>query len=124
MRLDLSNRGFSLVEMMIAIAVGAIMMAMMGHVMKGGDGVYHVGVQGNRILFALAELVIGWRLVVNAAVALGKQADAKGDDVAFYAGKVAAARFYCGQILPGIGLARRLVEASELSLMSVDDAAF
>ena len=104
--------------------VGAIMMAMMGHVMKGGDGVYHVGVQGNRILFALAELVIGWRLVVNAAIALGKQADAKGDDVAFYAGKIAAARFYCGQILPGIGLARRLVEASELSLMTVDDAAF
>src|SRR5204863_3573393 len=53
--------------------VQAIMAAMMG---KLGQSVYHVGLQGNRILFAIAELVIGWRLAVNAQVALAKARDA------------------------------------------------
>ena len=37
---------------------------------------YHVGLHGNRVLFALAELVIGWRLAVGARVALGKRESA------------------------------------------------
>ena len=60
--------------------VGAILMGMMG---KLGQSVYHVGFQGNRILFALAELVIGWRLVVNAEVARGKLTGAGDDERAF-----------------------------------------
>jgi len=54
----------------LAAALGdvqAILAAMMG---KLAQSVYHVGLEGNRILFALAELVIGWRLAVNAQVAL------------------------------------------------------
>ena len=46
--------------------IQAIMAAMLG---KLGQSVYHVGFQGNRILFALGELVIGWRLAVSAQVA-------------------------------------------------------
>jgi hypothetical protein len=98
--------------------VQGIMAAMMG---KLGQSVYHVGLQGNRILFALAELVIGWRLAVNANVALAKLASAKGDDVAFYKGKLAAARFYAKQVLPGISLARKLIEQSDLELMELAD---
>lgn len=98
--------------------VQGIMMTMMG---KLGQSVYHVGLQGNRILFALAELVIGWRLAVNAKVALAKLPSAKGDDVAFYKGKLAASRFYAKQVLPGITLARKLVEQSDLELMEVAD---
>ena len=94
--------------------VGAIFMAMMG---KAPQSVYHVGLQGNRILFALAELVIGWRLVVNAKAAVGK-------DDPFYKGKLAAVRFYARNVLPGIGLARQLIEQSELELMDVPDKAF
>jgi alkylation response protein AidB-like acyl-CoA dehydrogenase len=94
--------------------VTAIFMAMM---QKLPQSVYHVGFQGNRILFALAELVIGWRLVINAKVSLGK-------DDAFYRGKRAAARFYARNVLPGIGLARQLVEQGDLDLMDVPDDAF
>lgn len=95
-----------------------IMMAMMG---KLGESVYHVGLQGNRILFALAELVIGWRLAIHAKVALAKLPSAVGDDVGFYKGKLAASRFYAKQVLPGITLARKLVEQSDLELMDVAD---
>jgi alkylation response protein AidB-like acyl-CoA dehydrogenase len=98
--------------------VQGIMMTMMG---KLGQSVYHVGVQGNRILFALAELVIGWRLAVNAKVALGKLANATGDDAAFYQGKLAASRFYAKQVLPGLTLSRKLVEQSDLDVMEMPD---
>jgi alkylation response protein AidB-like acyl-CoA dehydrogenase len=105
----------------LAAALGdvqAIVMAMLG---KLGQSVDHVGLQGNRILFALAELVIGWRLVVSAQVAAGKLAGAVGDDPAFYRGKLAAARFYCKTVLPGLAVARKLVETSDLDLMAVPD---
>jgi alkylation response protein AidB-like acyl-CoA dehydrogenase len=101
--------------------VQAIFAAMMA---KLGESIYHVGLQGNRILFALAELVIGWRLVVSAQVALARLPAATGDDPGFYRGKLAAARFYARTVLPGIGLARRLIEAGDLALMELADDAW
>ena len=59
--------------------------------------------------------------MVSAAVALPKLATAAGDDPAFYRGKLAVARFYARTVLPGIALARRLVEASDLDLMELPD---
>ena len=101
--------------------VEAIFMTMMG---KVGESVYHAGFQGNRILFALAELVIGWRVVVNARVAHARLPGASGDDRAFYQGKVAVARWYAKNVLPGIGHARELVAASDLDLMQLPDDAW
>ena len=95
---------------------------MMGKTMQS---VYHVGFQGNRVLFALAELVIGGRLVVGAQVALAKRAGASADaERAFYDGKLASARFFAKNVLPGIGLARQLIEAGDLDLMALSDDAF
>jgi acetyl-CoA dehydrogenase-like protein/acyl-CoA dehydrogenase-like protein len=105
----------------LAAALGdvqAIVTTMLG---KLGQSIYHVGLQGNRILFALAELVIGWRLAVSAQVALAKLPGAVGDDPAFYRGKLAAARFYVKNVLPGLAVARKLVEASDLDLMELPD---
>jgi alkylation response protein AidB-like acyl-CoA dehydrogenase len=101
--------------------VGAIFMAMMGKVMQS---VYHAGFQGNRVLFALAELVIGWRLVVAAKVAHAKLSGAPDSESAFYRGKLASARFYARNILPGIGHVRQLIEQGDLELMDVPDEAF
>jgi alkylation response protein AidB-like acyl-CoA dehydrogenase len=101
--------------------VAALFLAMMG---KLPQSVYHVGLQGNRILFALAELVIGWRLLIGARVAGERLAGAGEADRAFYRGKQAAARFYAAEVLPGIGLARRLVERGDLALMELPDEAF
>jgi alkylation response protein AidB-like acyl-CoA dehydrogenase len=106
--------------------VEGIFMAIMG---KMGESVYHVGLQGNRILFALAELVIGWLLVEHAGVALGKlggegAGSLSSEDRAFYEGKVASARFYCREVLPALTLSRKLVENSRLDIMSMPDEAF
>lgn len=96
-------------------------MALMG---KVGESPYHAGMQGNRVLMALAELVIAWLLIEHAALAVSKLPDAKGDDVAFYQGKIASAQYFARTVLPGLTLTRKLVEASELSLMDLPDAAF
>ncbi len=40
---------------------------------KLGESAYHVGLQGNPGLFALAELTVAWLLVRHAAVAVKKR---------------------------------------------------
>jgi hypothetical protein len=101
--------------------VEAVLAAMMA---KTQESLYHVGLQANRVLFALAELVIGWLLVRSSAVAHAARADASPADRAFYAGKIAAARWYCDNVLPGLAHARRLVETGTLDLMEVPEEAF
>jgi alkylation response protein AidB-like acyl-CoA dehydrogenase len=98
----------------------AIFGAMMG---KVGESLYHVGFQGNRILFALAEVVVGWLLLRGASVAL-EAGTRRPEEASFYAGKVASARFFCKNVLPNVGLTRRLVEESTLELMDLPDEAF
>jgi hypothetical protein len=97
------------------------MAAMLG---KVGQSVYHVGLHGNRILFSLAELVIGWRLAVMAKVAHDKLATAQGEDKAFYTGKLASSRFYAQTVLPQLTLNRQLIEAGDLALMELPDDAW
>jgi alkylation response protein AidB-like acyl-CoA dehydrogenase len=98
-----------------------IFMTLLGLVQKS---VYHAGMQGNRVLFALAETVIAWLLVRQAGVAVAKLPIAKGDDVAFYTGKIAAAKWFCREVLPGLTLTRKLVEQSSIDIMDLPDQAF
>ncbi|RYZ41822.1 MAG: acyl-CoA dehydrogenase, partial [Myxococcaceae bacterium] len=97
---------------------------MLGTLMgKLGESVYHVGFQGNRVLAAVAEVVIGWLLVRHAAVALDRMKSNPGDK-AFYGGKVASARWFCHEVLPGIAHAARMVEHGNLDLMDVPEESF
>ncbi|NMO14557.1 acyl-CoA dehydrogenase [Pyxidicoccus fallax] len=97
---------------------------MLGTLMgKLGESVYHVGLQGNRVLMSVAELVIGWLLVRHAQVALERMKSNPGDK-AFYVGKLASARWYCHEVLPGLAHAARMVEAGNLDLMEVPEESF
>jgi hypothetical protein len=100
--------------------VKGIFGAMMG---KVGESLYHVGLQGNRILFALAELVIGWLWLRMGVAALRGKAE-RPDDAAFYDGKLAATRWWCKNVLPALTLTRKLVEQSSLELMELGDDRF
>ena len=51
-------------------------------------------------------------------------AGAKGDDVAFYQGKLASLRFYCAEVLPELTASRKIVESSSLALMEMADDCF
>jgi alkylation response protein AidB-like acyl-CoA dehydrogenase len=101
--------------------VEAIFMAMLG---KVAESAHHVGLHGNRILFALGDLVVGWLLTRHAALALSKREQAAALDRAFYDGKVASARFFCSEVLASVATSRRLIENSDLRLMEVSVDAF
>jgi alkylation response protein AidB-like acyl-CoA dehydrogenase len=92
----------------------------------GGDvrNIYKVGLNTTRLLMVLGDLVCGWLLLRQAEVALDKLAGDAGKDKAFYEGKVAAAQFFAQHNLPMITAERALAEATDLSLMDLDEAAF
>jgi alkylation response protein AidB-like acyl-CoA dehydrogenase len=90
---------------------------------KMNESVYHVGLQGNRILFALAELVIAWLWIRMGAAAV-RGLEQRPEERAFYEGKLAAMRYFCREVLPGLTLTRKLIEQSSLDVMNVPDDAF
>jgi hypothetical protein len=83
-----------------------------------------VGLQGNRMLFALAEVVIGWLLIRHAAVSLEKKKTAVGPDVAFYEGKIASAKFFAHEVLPRVVSEMQFVPKSDLLIMELSEDAF
>jgi alkylation response protein AidB-like acyl-CoA dehydrogenase len=91
---------------------------------------YQVGLTTTRLLLALGDLVVGWLLTRQAEVAQGRLAGAGGPggplsaaDRDFYAGKVAAARFFTATVLPRLAADRRVIEATGLDLMDLPDSA-
>ncbi|MFE0640588.1 acyl-CoA dehydrogenase [Streptomyces sp. NPDC058877] len=87
--------------------------------------IYKVGLNTTRLLLASGDVVVGYLLLRSAAVAAEKLAEgATGKDVAFYQGKIAAAKFFAANVLPGVTAERALAEAIDGSLMDLDEAAF
>ncbi len=91
---------------------------------KDVKSIYKVGLNTSRLLLASGDVVIGYLLLKGAAVASAKLADASSKDKAFYAGKIAAAKFYAHNVLPGVAMQRQLAESVDQSLMELDEAAF
>ncbi|MDP9102092.1 MAG: acyl-CoA dehydrogenase [Actinomycetota bacterium] len=86
--------------------------------------IYKVGLNTTRLLMSLGDLVVGWLLLRQAAVALDALPTATGRDRAFYEGKVAAARFFAGTVFPELAARRVVAEGIDLDLMDLDEAAF
>ncbi|MFD3532877.1 acyl-CoA dehydrogenase [Streptomyces sp. NPDC058664] len=87
--------------------------------------IYKVGLNTTRLLLASGDVVVGYLLLRGAAVAAEKlAAGATGKDAAFYQGKIAAAKFFAANVLPGVTAERALAEAVDGSLMDLDEAAF
>jgi alkylation response protein AidB-like acyl-CoA dehydrogenase len=88
--------------------------------------VYKVGLNTTRLLMALGDLVIGWLLLTHAEIAQREldqiAADAKDRD--FYAGKLAAARFFAATVLPRLAAERQVIEETTGDLMDLPEAAF
>ena len=108
--------------------VQAMVGAMVGYLMSGQEdvrNVYKVGQNTTRLLLSLGDLVIGWLLQRQAAVAVAAlDAGASGRDAAFYEGKIAAARFFATSVLPELTARRAVVEATDNSLMDLPEESF
>jgi alkylation response protein AidB-like acyl-CoA dehydrogenase len=95
---------------------------------QGGEAreLYKVGLNSRRLLLALGDVVVGWLLQRQAAVALAAltRGGLSGSDKAFYEGKVAVARFFAREVLPRLAGDRKIVEATTLDLMDLPEEAF
>ncbi|MGL5865870.1 MAG: acyl-CoA dehydrogenase [Dermatophilaceae bacterium] len=121
---ELLGQGLEDVQGIVGFMVGELMKA---DPRTGGDvtTIYQVGQNTTRLLLGLGDLVVGWLLLRQAAVALDALgAGASGPDAQFYTGKVAAAQFYARQVLPRLTAERAMAEATDDLLMTVPEAAF
>ncbi|MEU5434139.1 acyl-CoA dehydrogenase [Streptomyces sp. NPDC020719] len=110
-----------------AVDLEAIVGAMITDLTATGEDVkniYKVGLNTTRLLMASGDVVVGYLLLKGAAVAAEKLGSASAKDVPFYTGKIAAAKFFAANVLPGVGAARALAETVDLSLMELDESAF
>jgi acetyl-CoA dehydrogenase-like protein/acyl-CoA dehydrogenase-like protein len=87
--------------------------------------IYKVGLGSVRYLLAVGDLVIGWRLLVQAAIARAALDKAPStSDQAFYQGKVATAAFFANNMLPKLTAQRRVLEAIDDDIMRISEDAF
>ncbi|POG45137.1 acyl-CoA dehydrogenase [Streptomyces sp. ZL-24] len=110
-----------------AVDLEAIVGTMIADLTATGEDVkniYKVGLNTTRLLMASGDVVVGYLLLKGAAVAAEKLPTASAKDVAFYQGKIAAAKFFAANVLPGVSTERALAENIDNSLMELDEAAF
>jgi Acetyl-CoA dehydrogenase C-terminal like len=91
--------------------------------MERPEEIYRVGLNTNRLLLALGDLLIGWLLARQAEVALAAL-DRGTPEEDFYLGKVAAARFFAATVLPRLSAEREIAEQTGLDLMELPETAF
>ncbi|MBT2378102.1 butyryl-CoA dehydrogenase [Streptomyces sp. CB00316] len=110
-----------------AVDLEAIVGTMITDLTATGEDVkniYKVGLNTTRLLMASGDVVVGYLLLKGATVAAEKLPTASAKDVAFYQGKIAAAKFFAANILPGVSTERALAENVDNSLMELDEASF
>jgi alkylation response protein AidB-like acyl-CoA dehydrogenase len=99
---------------------------MTGYLMAAAEQpteIYKVGLASVRFLLAVGDLIIGWRLLVQANVAHAALAAGKGDE-AFYRGKIATATFFAANVLPNLAALRGIIEHLDDEIMTLPEAAF
>ncbi len=109
--------------------VGGMVGAMTQQLMAAQEdvtNVYKVGQNTTRLLLSAGDLMVGYLLLRQAAVALTKLDDngLSDGDRAFYAGKPAVARFFAQTVLPELAARRAVVESTDNSLMDVAEDSF
>lgn len=108
--------------------VQAMTQAMFGYLMAAQEHpteVYKVGLGSVRFLLAFGDLVIGWRLLEQAEIALRALDGAPSEeDRGFYEGKVAVADFFARNVLPESAVTRQVVLSATGTLMDLRDDAF
>jgi len=108
------------VQAMAATLTGYLMAAQ-----EDTASVYKVGLGSVRFLMSVGDLMIGWLLQRQAAVAIeALDAGASGADRAFYEGKVAVASFFAKNLLPLLTSTRQVLETLDNEVMELDEAAF
>jgi len=106
--------------------LNAIVAVLVGHAMASQekpDDIYLVGLNTSRCLMAVGDVITAWLLLRQADIASAKLSTA-GKESDFYAGKIASAKFFVRNYLPHITADRKIVEATDNSIMEIAEGAF
>ncbi len=108
--------------------VQAMTAALTGHLMdaqREPGQLYKIGLGAVPFLLAVGDLLIGWQLLRQAAIAVAALGgDAAGESRTFYLGKIASARFFVRNVLPGVAATRVVLADLDDTIMDLDSAAF
>ncbi|MEV0331327.1 acyl-CoA dehydrogenase [Nocardia sp. NPDC050717] len=108
--------------------VQAMAATLTGYAMAGQTDpteLYKVGLGSVRFLMAMGDLLIAWRLLVQADVAAAAlTAEASPKDRPFYQGKVAAATFFAKNVLPELSATKTILATLDNDIMSIPEEAF
>jgi alkylation response protein AidB-like acyl-CoA dehydrogenase len=108
------------VQGMAATLTGYLMSAQ-----EDSANIYKVGLGSVRFLMSVGDLVLGWLLQKQAAVAIAKLDEgATGADKSFYEGKLAVASFFAKSFLPLLSSTRLVLENIDNEIMELDEASF
>jgi hypothetical protein len=122
---ELLAKGLEDAQGMVGYMINTLMSA--DESAEGGDlqNIYKVGLNTSRLLMAIGDVVCAWLMLRGADVALQKlAAEVSESDKMFYEGKVAAAQFFAQLNLPRISAELAIAEATDLSLMQLDEGSF
>ena len=107
--------------------LNAIVGVLVGHAMESQSEpakIYEVGLNTSRCLMAVGDIITSWLLLRQSDIATEKLPTATGKDKDFYTGKIAAAHFFITNNLPHITADRKIVEATDGSIMDLPESAF
>lgn len=109
--------------------VQAMVGALTGYLMAASEDperINRIGLASVKFLLGLGDLVIGWRLLVQAQVAHAalSAGGVSAADEAFYQGKIATATFFARERLPYLTVTRTIVETIDDDVMRLPEAAF
>jgi alkylation response protein AidB-like acyl-CoA dehydrogenase len=108
------------VQGMAASLTGYLMAAQ-----EDAKSIYKVGLGSVRFLLSVGDLLLGWLLLRQAAVAIEKlDAGVTGDEKTYLDGKIAAASFFAKNMLPLLTSTRQVVETLDNDVMELDEASF
>src|SRR5699024_4948872 len=99
------------------------LVAYLAEMEKDTAAIYKVGQNTTRLLMVSGDVVIAYLLLRGAATALARRPLGAKKDEDFYAGKIAVAKFFANQVLPGVLVQRSIVERTDGSLMTLPDPA-
>jgi alkylation response protein AidB-like acyl-CoA dehydrogenase len=108
------------VQGMAATLTGYLMSAQ-----EDAANIYKVGLGSVRFLMSVGDLVLGWLLLEQSAVAIAAlDKGAASDDRNFYDGKIATASFFAKNFLPLLTSTRLVIDTIDNEVMELDEAAF
>ena len=121
----LLQQGLDDVGAIVSTMINDLGASMPGVPNSNSRNIYKVGLNTTRLLMALGDLICAWLLLRGAEVALSRLNEAhRHAEKAFYEGKVASGRWFARTVLPKLAAERAIVEASDLAIMDLDEAAF